>query len=48
MDLTEAEDLKTGSKNIYRKKKDIHDPDNQDGLVTHLEADIWCMKSSGP
>ena len=33
MDLTEAEDLKTGSKNIYRKKKDIHDPDRSMSLT---------------
>ena len=42
MDLTEAEDIKkrwqeyTGE--VY--KKDLHDPDNQDGVITHLEPDI--------
>ena len=42
MDLTEAEDLKkrwqeyTGE--LY--KKDLHDPDNHDGVITHLEPDI--------
>ena len=41
MDLTEAEDIKktwqeyTGE--LY--KKDLYDPDNQDGVVTHLEPD---------
>ena len=42
MDLTEAEDIKkrwqeyTGD--LY--KKDLHDPDNHDGVITHLEPDI--------
>ena len=42
MDLTEAEDIKkrwqeyTGE--LY--KKQLHDPDNHDGVVTHLEPDI--------
>ena len=42
MDLTEAEDIKrrwqeyTGE--LY--KKDLHDPDNHDGVITHLEPDI--------
>ena len=34
MDLTEAEDIKK------RYKKDLHDPDNHDGVITHLELDI--------
>ena len=29
-------------------KKDLHDPDNHDGVVTHLEPDILECKSSGP
>ena len=29
-------------------KKDFNDPDNHEGLITHLEPDIWSMKSSGP
>ena len=29
-------------------KKDLHDPDNHDGVITHLEPDIWNVKSSGP
>ena len=29
-------------------KKDLHDPDNHDGVITHLDADIWTAKSSGP
>ena len=28
-------------------KKDLHDPDNHDGVITHLEPDIWNVKSSG-
>ena len=41
MDLTEAGDIKrcqeyTGE--LY--KKDLHDPDNHDGVITHLEPDI--------
>ena len=41
MDPTEAEDIKKCSE--YTKelhKKDLHDPDNHDGLVNHLEPDI--------
>ena len=41
MDLTEAEDIKM-SWQEYTKlyKKDLHDPDNHDGVITHLEPDI--------
>ena len=42
MDLTEAEDIKMRwqeyTEELY--KKDLHDPDNHDGVITHLEADI--------
>ena len=42
MDLTEAEDIKKSwqeyTEELY--KKDLHDPDNHDGVVTHLERDI--------
>ena len=42
MDLTEAEDIKKRwqeqSKELY--KKDLHDPDNHDGVITHLKPDI--------
>ena len=34
MDLTEAEDIEK------RYKKDLHDPDNHDGVITYLELDI--------
>ena len=41
MDLTEAADItKRWQKYTELEKKDIHDPDNQDGVVTHLEPDI--------
>ena len=41
MDLTEAEDIKRWQE--YKEElyeKDLHDPDNHDGVVTHLELDI--------
>ena len=41
MDLTEAEDIKRWQE--YKEelyKKDLHDPDNHDGVITHLESDI--------
>ena len=50
MDLTEAEDIKKRwqeyTEELY--KKDLHDPDNHDGVTTHLKPDIWNAKSSGP
>ena len=42
MDLTEAEDTKKRwqeyTKELY--KEDLNEPDNQDGVITHLEPDI--------
>ena len=42
MDLTEAEDINKRwqeyTKELY--KKDLHGPDNHDGVITHLEPDI--------
>ena len=41
MDLTEAEDIKRWqeyTEELY--KKDLHNPDNHDGMITHLEPDI--------
>ena len=42
MDLTEAEDIEKRwqeyTEELY--KKDLHDPDNHDGMITHLEPDI--------
>ena len=42
MDLTEAELLRTGGKNTQKNstKKDLHDQDNHDGVITDLEPDI--------
>ena len=50
MDLTEAEDIKKTWKNTQKNctKKDPHDPDNQDGVVTHLEPDILECEVKGP
>ena len=50
MDLAEAEDIKKRwqeyTEELY--KKELHDPDNYDGVITHLEPDILEWKSSGP
>ena len=53
LDLTEAEDIKKRwqeyTEELY--KKDLHDPDNHDGVITHLEPDIlecevkWALES---
>ena len=49
MDLKEAEDIKKRWQEYTEEpsKKDLHDPDNHDGVITHLEQDIWNVKSSG-
>ena len=41
-DLTEAEDSKKRGQEYTEElyKKDLHDPDNHDGVITHLEPDI--------
>ena len=54
MDLTEAEDIKKRwqeyTEELY--KKDLHDQDNHDGVITHLEPDIlecevkWALEST--
>ena len=42
MDLTEAEDIEKRwqkyTEELY--KKDLHDPDNQDGVISHLQPDF--------
>ena len=53
MDLTETEDIKKRwqeyTEELY--KKDLHDQDNHDGVITHLEPDIlewevkWALES---
>ena len=52
-DLTEAKDSKKRwqeyTEELY--KKHLHDPDNHDGVITHLETESfasWNAKSSGP
>ena len=42
MDLTEADDIKKRWQEYTEKlyKKDLHDPDNHNGVITHLEPDI--------
>ena len=51
MDLTEAEDIKRWQKYTELYKKDLHDPDNHDGVITNLEPDIlecevkWALES---
>ena len=54
MDLTEAEDIKKRCQEYTGElyKKDLHNPDNHDGVMTHLEPDIlecevkWALKAS--
>ena len=50
MDLTEAEDIKKRSQEYTEElyKKDLHDPDNHNGMITHLGQISWNVKSSGP
>ena len=58
LDLTEAEDIKKRwqeyTEKLYKKdlhKKYLHDPDNHDGVITHLQPDIlecevkWALES---
>ena len=53
MDLTEAEDIKKRCQEYTEElyKKDLHDPDNHDGVITDLEPDIrecevkWALES---
>ena len=49
-DLTEEEDIKKRwqeyTEELY--KKDLHNPDNHDGVIIHLEQTSWNAKSSGP
>ena len=40
MGLTEAGDIKRWEEYTELYKKDLHDPDNHDGVITHLEPDI--------
>ena len=49
-DLTEAEDIKKRwqeyTEELY--KKDLHDADDHDAVIPHLEPTSWNLKSSGP
>ena len=53
MDLTEAEDIKKRWQDYTEElyKKDLNDPDNHDGVISHLEPDIvkckakWALRS---
>ena len=53
IDLTEAEDIKKGWQEYTEEqyKKDFHNPDNHDGVITHIEPDIlecevkWALES---
>ena len=42
LDLTEPEDIKKKRQEYIEElhKKDLHDPDNQDGVISHLQPDI--------
>ena len=55
MDLTKEEDTKKRwqeYKELYKKKKNLHGPDNHNGVITHLETDIqeckvkWALGSN--
>ena len=49
MDLTEAEGIKKRwQEHTELYKKDLHDPDNHDGVIIHLEPDILECKANGP
>ena len=50
MYITEAVDIKKRWKEYTEElyKKDLHDPDNHDGVITDLEQTSWNVKSSGP
>ena len=53
MDLTEAEDIRKKQQEYTEElyKKELHDPDNHDNVITHLEPDIleynikWALES---
>ena len=52
MDLTEAEEIKKGQEYTALCKKDLHDPDNHDGVITHQGTDMlkyevkWALGST--
>ena len=49
MDLTKADDIKKRWQEYAELyKKDLHDPDNHNGVITNLEQTSWNVKSGGP
>ena len=50
MNLTEAEEIKKRLQEYTEElyKTDLHDPDNHDGVITHLEPEILKSELSGP
>ena len=48
MDLRESDIMKRWQEYTELSKKDLHDPDNHDGVTTHLEPDILELEVSGP
>ena len=50
MYLKETEDIKKRLQEYPEElyKKDLHDPNNHDGVITHLDPDILNVKSTGP
>ena len=46
----EAEDIKKRWQEFTEElyKKDLHDPDNYNGVITHFDQTSWNVKSSGP
>ena len=50
LNWTEAEDIKKRWQEYWEElyKKDLHDQDNHDGVITHLGQTSWNVKSSGP
>ena len=49
MDLTEAEDIKKRWQEYTEAyKKELHEPDTHDGVITPQSQTTWSVKSSGP
>ena len=50
MDLIKSEDIKNRWQEYTEKlyKKELHDPDNHNGVIIQVQTDIWSAKSSGP
>ena len=50
MDLSETEDINNRCQEYTEElyKKDLHDLDNHNSVITHLKPTFWNVKSSGP